>query len=297
METQNNEQPLTGLKAVKTFLTSDAIRGRFEQMLGKRTNQFLTSVMQIISKSKELQNAEIDSIYNAAATAAIVNLPLNNNLQFACIVPYWENGRQLAQFQMQYRGYLQLAQRSTKVKTINVTDVRKGEIKVMDRKTGRNTYEWIQEEDVRLALPIVGWLSYFQTVDGFEKEVYWSVEKIKNHGLKYSKTFQKGKGRWISDFDAMCAKTVLKENISKYSPLSIDTEMAVALQADDGIIKGIEGTELDVDYADNPIQYAEEISDEEADRIAKETKEQQGKDAQQTTLDDLLKQKDKEKKK
>jgi len=277
METPEQAKPETGLQAIKSFLNSEGIQKRFEQMLGSKTPQFITSIMQIISKNKQLQNADIASIYNAAATAAIVDLPLNNNLQFACIVPYFENGVQMAQFQMQYRGYIQLAQRSGKVKTINVTDVRQGELKTIDRKTGICIFEWIDDEEKRLTLPIVGWLSYFNTVNGFEKEVYWPVAKIKAHGLKYSKTFQKGNGRWITDFDAMCAKTVLKENISKYSPLSIETSMAVALQADDGVIKKIDGTEIEVDYVDNPVQYAEELTEEEAAEIERKTREEQAK--------------------
>jgi recombination protein RecT len=278
----------TGLQAVKTLLNSDGIKARFEQMLGKKAGGFITSVLQIVSSNKDLQACDLQSIYNAAATAAVLDLPLNNNLQFAHLIPYKDHkrgGMQFAQFQMGWRGFVQLAQRSGQFSTINVTDVREGELKSRDRLTGECVFLWEQDEEKRKVLPLIGFISYFRLINGFQKSIYRSVTELRAHAARYSKTYNREDSKWNTDFDAMCCKTVLKENLNKYAPLSV--EMATAIQYDQAIIRDDK-----VEYLDNPFSDAQELSDEEAAEIERITREDQAKQAE-LDLEGKLKKDDK----
>ncbi len=291
-QTPQNQPAKSGFNLIKDYMNNDNVSKRFDQILGKKAQGFITSVMQIVSSSKDLSACDPVSIYNAAATAAILDLPLNNNLQFAALVPYKDykkGGVQVAQCQIMWRGFVQLAQRSGKFSTINVTDVREGELISRDRMTGEVIFKWEQDDAIRQSKHIIGFVSYFRLTNGFEKPLYRTVAELKAHGQKYSKTWSRSDSKWVTDFEAMCAKTVIKENLNKWAPLSI--EMAMAVQADQAVIMG----EIDspiYEYPDNP---NEELTDEEADRIAAEEKAKQGA-AAQTNLTDLLGKKEEKKK-
>jgi len=245
-KTEMAQQPLT----TKSLFAKEDVRKKFEEMLGKRAPQFITSVLQIAA-STHLQGADPMSIYNAAAMAATLDLPLNASLGFAYIVPYNEKQKdgtykKVAQFQIGNKGYKQLALRTGQFTAITASDVREGELKNYDRLTGKMTFEWIQDETERLKKKIVGYVSYFELINGYSQSLYMSVEKIQQHGSRYSKSFDNQYGLWKTDFDAMCLKTVMKQNLSKNAPLSI--EMRTAVHVDQSVIKNAE-TE-DVDYVD-----------------------------------------------
>jgi recombination protein RecT len=162
----------------------------------------------------------------------------------------------VAQFQLGYKGFIQLSQRSGQFQTLNATDVREGEIKEFNRLTGEITFEW---SDDRMQKPVIGYVAYFKLLNGFEKSLYMTVEELKNHGDKYSKTFKMKNGLWATDFNAMAMKTVTKLLLAKYAPLSVDMQRAVI--TDQSVIKDAET--LDIDYVDN-----EEVEvDKEAERI------------------------------
>jgi len=248
------QQPTQAL-TTKNLFAKDEVRQKFQEMLGKRATSFITSVLQIVASNKLLAKAEPHSIYHAAAAAATLDLPLNNNLGFAYIVPYNESTKnklgewvtvQVAQFQMGYKGFIQLAQRSGQYKLINAVDVREGELIGKNLLTGELVFKWEQDEDKRDALPIIGYVSYFELLNGFSKIMYMSVKKLHAHASKYSKTYQKNKGKWVDDFPSMALKTVLKLNISKYGPLSVDMQKAITF--DQAIIK--DADTMDVTYAD-----------------------------------------------
>lgn len=252
MENQNTQSVAL---TVKNLFGKDEVRQKFQEMLGKRAPSFITSVLQIVSSNALLVKADPHSVYHSAAVAATLDLPLNNNLGFAYIVPYNESyqeggewkTRQVAQFQMGYKGYIQLAQRSGQFKTLNAVDVREGELKSENKLTGEYIFDWIQDEEIRLTKKVIGFVSYFKLVNGFEKIFFMSVKKLNEHGVKYSQTFKKGKGRWKDDFDAMALKTVIKLNISKYAPLSV--EMQKAITFDQSVVKDVDTQ--DVAYVDN----------------------------------------------
>jgi recombination protein RecT len=250
---------------VKTLFAKDEVRQKFAEMLGKKAQGFITSVLQIVASNKTLSKADPHSIYHAAAVAATLDLPINNNLGFAYIVPYkakQDDGtyKDVAQFQMGYKGFIQLSQRSGQFRTLNSTDVRMGEIKAHNRLTDEVEFAWVEDQAERLKLPIIAYVAYFKLLNGFEKIKLMYMDEVKKHGAKYSKTFTNKFGLWTTDFDGMAHKTVMKLLLSKNAPLSI--EMQKAIVTDQAVINDSE-TE-DVTYVDH-----EEVAvDKEAERIA-----------------------------
>jgi recombination protein RecT len=248
---------------IKGLFSQEIVKKKFQELLGSKMQGFVTSVLQCVASNDLLAKADPHSVYHAAAVAATLDLPLNNSLGMAYIVPY--NVRQpdqtkkvMAQFQMGYKAFIQLAQRSGQFKTINATEVREGEIKHHDRLSGEITFEWIQGSE-RSKAPVVGFVAYFKLLNGFEKSLYMTSDEIKAHGQEYSQSFKKGFGLWKDKFEAMASKTVLKLLLSKYAPLSIAMQTAVI--ADQSIIK--DPDTLDVDYVDNPAATIEPVNKEE----------------------------------
>lgn len=247
--------------SIKAFFNQPNIKQKFEELLGKRSTQFITSVLQIAASNDMLKNADPLSVFNAAAVAATLDLPLNNAIGFAYIVPF--NSKQkdgsykvLAQFQIGAKGLVQLALRSGQFLSINTSDVREGEIKSYDRLSGKINFEWIQDDKERLSKKIVGYVSYFKLINGFESTYYMTVAQLEQHGKKYSQTFKKGFGLWKDDFHAMASKTVLKLNLAKNAPLSVG-EIQTAVKLDQSVIKDPD-TE-DVDYVDAAPKISEQV--------------------------------------
>ena len=241
----------TAVERIKDLMSSDEVAKRFKDLLGKRSQGFIVSVMQIVSSNELLKKADPHSVYAAAATAAVLDLPLNNNFGFAYIVPYAKDDldeqgnkirKQYAQFQMGYKGFIQLAQRSGLFKTISVTEVYEGQLMEENPLTG-----FAFDFTKRSSDKIIGYASYFELLNGFQKTMYMSKDMAEAHGKKYSQTYKQGFGLWKTDFDTMAMKTVMKLLLSKYAPLSIEMQRAVV--ADQAIINEIETTE--VEYVDN----------------------------------------------
>ena len=228
------------------FFEQPAVRAKFETMLGKRAPQFITSVLQIVNSNTLLKNAEPVSVYTAAATAATLDLPINNNLGFAYIVPFNDrkSGTTQAQFQIGWRGFIQLAQRSGQFKTISSTPVYEGQIDYDDPLKGIKFNWGGRKSDI-----VIGYAAYFELLNGFEKTLYMTKADVERHAGKYSQTYKKGYGVWKDDFDAMAQKTVLKMLLSKYAPLSV--EMQTATVADQSVIKNPD--DLEVEYIDNDV--------------------------------------------
>jgi len=238
---------------VQTLLSSESVKERLNEILGKRASTFATSVLQIIKSNDLLAQAEPNSVVGAAMTAATLNLPLNNSIGFAYIIPFNTKNKDgsssvKAQFQLGYKGFLQLAQRSGQFKTVNVTEVKDGEILSRDRLTGDIEFSWIQDDLIREKTKTVGYVSYFSLLNGFQKNMFMSIDELNAHGGKFSKTFTQQYGLWKTDFDSMAKKTVLKLLLSKYAPLSID--MQTAVQTDQATFNDVNNPD-DINFPDN----------------------------------------------
>lgn len=240
----DNTQQLAKVNA-KTFFNQETVKKKFEELLGKRAPAFITSVLQIVNSNKLLANAEPGSIFNAAATAATLDLPINNNLGFAWIVPYKTKQADgtfanVAQFQLGYKGFIQLAQRSGQFKSISATPIFEGQLVSENPLTG---YEF--DFKVKKSNMPIGYAAYFKLLNGYEATLYMTIDELKEHGKKYSKTFNNGV--WQTDFDAMATKTVLKLLLSRFAPLSI--EMQTAITVDQSVVN--DNNTVDVEYVDN----------------------------------------------
>lgn len=245
------------LKQTKQILQSDIMQSKLREIVGKNIGAFTSSIIQIQQSNDMLKKAEPNSIIGAAITAATLNLPLNNSLGFAYIVPFYDGKTKTtkAQFQIGAKGFKQLAIRSGEFLKINETDVREGEIINRNRMTGEIEFNFIQDENERNAKNIIGYVSYFELRNGFSSTYYMTVEELEIHAKTYSQTYKKGFGNWKDNFDAMAKKTVVKLNLSKNAPLSI--EMQKGIESDQGIVNA--ETE-DIEYVDNStIEIQEEI--------------------------------------
>ena len=254
MENQNTGVAVNP-RPIKDFFSKDVVKAKINELMGKRSASFITAVLQIVNQSEMLSKATPESIFHSAVVAATLDLNINSNLGYAYIIPYNEkvkgvNGgpdtwRTSAQFQLGYKGFIQLAQRSGQFKTISCTDVRDGEIMNFDRLTGEISFDW--KNKGRSDLKIIGYVAYFKLLNGFEKSLYMTTEELTAHVKKFSKTFIKGFGLWKDDFDGMASKTVLKLLLSRFAPLSV--EMQTAVVADQAIIQDSET--MEVTYVDN----------------------------------------------
>ena len=225
----------------KQFFQQDSVKRKFEELLGKRSSAFMTSVLQIVSNNSYLQNASPQSVFNAACVAATLDLPINNNLGFAYIVPYGSE----AQFQMGYKGYIQLAQRSGFYKTISASPIYEGQLIEEDPLNG-----FVFDFKVKKSGEPIGYAAFIRLLNGFEKTFYLSKAELLQHATKYSQSFKKNSSKmnmWKDDFEAMAIKTVLKLLISKYGPMSVEMQMAQI--ADQAVI--LNSDTLDVAYKDN----------------------------------------------
>jgi recombination protein RecT len=242
------------MNEIKKFFKQDEVEEKFRLLLGERAPQFLTSVMQAVSENYDLQYVDPKSIYGAAVTAALINLPINKNLGFAHIVPY----KGVAQFQMGWKGFVQLAHRTNQFVRINPTDVMEGEIIERDRLTGDMKFKWLPDSE-RKGLEPIGYVSYFRLVNGFESTFYMTSEELDAHAKKYSEAYRNNNGPWVNDKPAMCRKTVIKLNLSKNAPLSLDMQRAIMFD------QGVTFDGETVEYVDNP---EIEIIDEKQKAIA-----------------------------
>lgn len=216
----NNQVTTVQPKTVEKMMENKDVKKKFQDVLGSKANGFIASL--ITASKNDLKDVEPGSILKSAMTAATLDLPIEQNLGFAYLVPY----NKKAQFQLGYKGYIQLAIRSGQYKTINAIAVYEGEIKKVNRLTGE--FELNENEDEINRENIVGYMAYFKLVNGFEKALYMSKEEMEAHAKKYSKSYTHGKNSlWKTDFDSMGIKTILKRLISKYGIMSVDMQTAI----------------------------------------------------------------------
>lgn len=250
----------------KSLFQQSDIQKRFEQLLGKKAQGFISSVLQVVNSNNILNKANPTTVLNAAATAAALDLPINPNLGFAWIVPYKGN----AQFQMGWKGYVQLALRTGQYERINVTEVYKNQFKAFNALTE----ELDADFNTHGSGEIVGYVAYFKLINGFEKTEYWSKEKVIDHAKRFSQSYTSKSSPWNDKtlFDAMAKKTVLKNMISKWGIMSI--ELQTATIAD----QSVQEQEGNYHYPDNPNSTIDVDYEEVAKNRKEELKQKQAKE-------------------
>lgn len=253
---KNNIVAQKEAKTLKGMLEMPAYKNKFNEMLGKKAAGFMSSIIAVTNNNKYLAKANPATVIGAAAQAAMLDLPINQSLGFAYIVPYGSE----AQFQLGYKGYIQLAQRSGQYVDIGAKTVYEGELEYENRLLDKFKF------GERTGDKVIGYLAYFRLTNGFEKMLFMELDDMIAHAKKYSKNYKGGTDKWgLTDFDTMAEKTVLKRLLSKYGPLSIESvQMSQALANDGGVISMNKDGEFDADFSGETIdaEYEEPAADE-----------------------------------
>lgn len=256
---KNNIVAQKEAKTVKGMLETPAFKKKFEEMLGKKAAGFISSIIAVTNSSNYLMKADPATVIGAAAQAAMLDLPINQSLGFAYIVPY----KGAAQFQLGYKGYIQLAQRSGQYADIGAKTVYEGELEYENRLLDKFRF------GERTSDKVIGYLAYFRLTNGFEKMLYMTIDEAQAHAKKYSQNYKGGTDKWgLADFNVMAEKTVLKRLLSKYGPLSIESiQMSQALANDGGVISMNHDGDFDVNFSGETID-AETETEESTDKPA-----------------------------
>lgn len=220
------------LPQLKAALNAPSVKAKFEEMLGKRAPQFMTSISSVVGNNALLQKADVNSIIMGAAIAASMDLPLHPSLGYAALVPFNSKDGCFAQLQVMSKGLTELFLRSGQCQSIINEVVYEGQLIKKNKFTG----EFVFDEDAKKSDKIIGFMAYFRLTNGFEKYDYMTVEEVKAHAQKFSQTYRKNAGVWRDNFEAMGCKTVLRRLLTKYAPKSI--EMQKMVMFDQSVVKG-----------------------------------------------------------
>lgn len=264
----------TTLPQLKSLLGGEAVKQRFNEILGKKAPGFISSILSAVNGNTMLRNADPQSILNSAVIAATLDLPINSNLGLSAIVPYNDSKTRttVAQFQLMYKGLIELCLRSGQFSSLIDEVVYEGQLVKKNRFTG----EYVFDEDAKASDKVIGYMAYFRLVNGFEKTHYMTVEEVEAHARKYSQSYKKGFGVWKDDFDIMARKTVLKLLLAKYAPKSIEMQRAITF--DQATVKG-DLTESNTNVDEVEIEYVD--NETSADRL-REMAEQAAEDSDDT---------------
>lgn len=274
----SNQKRRLGMTA---YLNQDAVKAQINSILGgKRGTAFISSIVSAVQATPALQECTNPSILSAALLGESLNLSNSPSLGQFWIIPYnnKKKGVKEAQFQLGANGYKQLAMRTGQYKDIDFIAIHEGEYKGRDKFTGKQVFEFLEDDDERDSLPVIGYLAYFELLNGFRKSVYWTKNKMEAHADKYSMAFdldtyrkiQEGKipqkdmwkysSYWYSNFEGMAEKTLIKHLLSKWGILS--TELITAIDADMAVIHE-DGTK---DYVDSD-DYVVEVEPEKVQEV------------------------------
>lgn len=225
-------------------------------VLAERKGEFINNLTAVVANDAKLQACEPLTLMYAALKATALRLPLDPNLGQAYIIPYKNKKlrKTEAQFQIGWKGFIQLAIRSGQFAVINTTEVREGELKGYDLMTGEVSVQAVAERETK---PVIGYLAYFKLTNGFAKSLYMTAEEIEQHATRYSQSYRgeyKDSSLWATDKDAMAKKTVLKLLLNRFAPLSVDMQNAV--QADQSVLHG----DGKFDYVDNTKNQLTEVA-------------------------------------
>ena len=245
--------------SLAVYLNQDVIKNKINSVIGGKDGQrFISAIVSATTTNPALQECSNGSILSAALLGEALKLSPSPQLGQYYLVPYNDNKKgKVAQFQLGYKGYIQLAIRSGQYKKLNVMAIKEGELVRFDPLNEEIEVNLIEDEEIRENAPTIGYYAFFEYINGFKKALYWSKAKMESHALKYSQGYaaDKKKGTawtfWSKDFDGMAFKTMLRQLISKWGIMSI--EMQSAIDADMAVINE-DGTK---DYVDNDNSYVE----------------------------------------
>lgn len=239
MEQNNNGQgngQLTRIDHLKKMIDAPSVQEQFKNALAENTGPFVASLIDLYNGDTYLQNCEPKQVIMEALKAAVLKLPINKSLGFAYIVPYKSNNVLVPQFQIGYKGLIQLAMRTGQYRIINADIVYEGEFRSRNKLTGEFDLRGEKKSDV-----IVGYFAYIELLNGFSKTLYMSKQRVTEHAQKYSKSYNTANSPWKKEFDAMAIKTVLRNLLSHYGFLSVDMVSAIDTDPDQDVSDKVQG--------------------------------------------------------
>lgn len=279
----SNEVQIQQKQGINTYLQSDAVKKNIVSVIGKEESQrFISSVVSAVQTNPQLAECTNSSILSAALIGHSLKLPQSPQLQMFYLVPFNNKKKDAkgnettvkeAVFQLSYRGYLQLAMRSGQYKHIHACDIREGELKSYNPISEEYVFEAITDFEKRNAAPVVGYYAYFEMTNGYRKELYWSKEQMEAHAKRYSQSYRKGwsSSFWVSDFDAMALKTMIRQLVSKWGIMSVDMETAYQ---NDMAVQDENGNPVYIDnVADEPekaVDVMADVVDSKAEEVTNE---------------------------
>ncbi len=262
MENKNSLQRQSTKVNFSSYLSAPAVNRKINEIVGGTNGQrFITSIISAVNANSTLQECTHTSIVNAALLGETLKLSPSPQLGHYYMVPYNNKGTKEAQFQLGYKGYLQLAIRSGLYKKINVLAIKEGELVNYNPLDEEIEVQLIDDEESRENANTIGYYAMFEYTNGFRKTMYWSKNKMENHAIKYSNGYRAKKGYtfWEKDFDAMAYKTMLRQLISKWGIMSID--MQNAIESDMAVLND-NGSKVYVDnQPDEPIAFDNETGE------------------------------------
>lgn len=278
MAVANRLAPRTQKTGLTAYLTQDAVKDQINKVVGgKNGTRFISSIVSAVQATPALQECTNSSILSAALLGESLNLSPSPQLGQYYMVPYdnRSKGAKEAQFQLGYKGYIQLATRSSQYKKLNVLSIKEGELIRFDPLNEEIEVNLIQDDEQREAAPTIGYYAMFEYTNGFRKAMYWSRAKMEAHAKKYSPGYKRDleKGTswtfWAKDFDAMAYKTMLRQLISKWGIMSIDLQDAIdsdmAVIREDGSRDYVETVQPDaVEEATVPQEESAAVQEDDA---------------------------------
>lgn len=264
---------------ITAYLTNDAVKNQINQVIGgKDGTKFISAVVSAVNNNPAVQECTNQSILSAALLGQSLNLSPSPQLGQYYMVPFNDKNKgKVAQFQLGYKGYIQLAIRSGQYKKLNVLAIKEGELIRFDALNEEIEVQLIEDEEAREQAATIGYYAMFEYTNGFKKAMYWSRKKMEAHALKYSKGYAAKKGFtfWEKDFDGMAYKTMLRQLISKWGIMSID--MMTAMDGDMAVINE-DGSKTYVENDDSIIEA--QVTEVEQPEQAEAQETQQPTDAQ-----------------
>lgn len=256
--------------SLAAYLTQEAVKNQISNIVGGRSQRFISAIVSAVNTNPQLQECTNQSIVSGALLGESLNLSPSPQLGQYYLVPFNDRNKgKVAQFQLGYKGYIQLAIRSGQYKKLNVLAIKKGELVKFDPLNEEIEVNLLQNEEERENAETVGYYAMFEYTNGFRKAIYWSKAKMEAHAMRYSMGYraQKGYTFWEKDFDAMAYKTMLRQLISKWGIMSVD--MVNAFENDMAVLND-DGSKFYID-TDETEEAVEEIEEPIVEQQTEET--------------------------
>lgn len=279
---ENNVAVARPIDRLKNILAAQSVQEQFKSVLAENSGAFVASIIDLYNTDYTLQACDPKNVVMEALKAASLKLPINKQLGFAWIVPYKDGktGQYFPTFQLGYKGYIQLCMRAGVYRYINADVVYEGELTKCDKLTGEITLDSTKCTSDKK----IGYFAFFETLNGFRKTLYMTVEEVKKHAQKYSKSYNRKSSVWESDFDSMALKTCLRLLLSKYGVMSVEIQKAYLEDSADvidftneneNIIEGTDENVINVEVTSEPAEV-EEFTKKESLKLDQELFKKEG---------------------